>query len=68
MQIVVGANRLPKYWINFLLLSTALKFGRQWQAAVECNVKNMYFVQTNVENVEIFVENNNFHSLMTILE
>jgi hypothetical protein len=40
------------------------KFGRQWQAAVECNVKNMYFVQKNVENVEIFVQNNNFPSLM----
>jgi hypothetical protein len=26
-----------------------------WRAAVECNVKNMYFVQKIVENVEIFV-------------
>ncbi len=44
MQIVVGANRLPKYWINFLLLSTALHYSalgpqnlgdsgrRQWNA------------------------------------
>jgi hypothetical protein len=26
-EIVVGANRLPKYWINFLLLSTALHYS-----------------------------------------
>jgi hypothetical protein len=64
MQIVVGANRLPKYWINILLFYTALHYSTLgppnlgdwlWRAAVECNVKNMYFVQKIVENLEIFV-------------
>jgi hypothetical protein len=63
MQIAVGATRLPKILdkLSPILYSITLecigstKLGWLWHAAVECNVKNMYFMQKLVENVEIFI-------------
>jgi hypothetical protein len=61
MQIAVGANRLPKYWIKFLLFCNALHLsalGPQNLDDCGCSggmqCENMYFVKIFVENVAIF--------------
>jgi hypothetical protein len=62
MQIVVGANRLSKYWIKFLLFWAALHLStfshKIWVTVAHgswMQCENMYFVQNFVENVAVFV-------------